>query len=136
MDKGFDNEAVRQKTLELCQVLIDQPEFQTTRRQIDAFSADPVVQEEYQALSEEGARLEHMHRSGQPIGQDQIEAFEKRREAFLSNPVACGFLEAQHSMKSVRDSVVQYVTKTFELGRMPDAQDFESCGCGSGCGCH
>jgi hypothetical protein len=31
--------------------------------------------------------------------------------------------------------VNRYVTRTFELGRLPAPEDFESCACDSGCGC-
>ena len=31
---------------------------------------------------------------------------------------------------------MQFVSKTFELGRVPTLEDFSSGECGSGCGCH
>ncbi len=40
-------------------------------------------------------------------------------------------------MQKLQQSVSQYVSKTFELGRVPEESDLESSGsCGSGCGCH
>ena len=35
----------------------------------------------------------------------------------------------------IQESVMSYVTKTFELGRVPAAEDFDSGSCGTGCGC-
>jgi hypothetical protein len=65
----------------------------------------------------------------------ELDQFEQKRQAFLGNPVANGFLEAQEHLHQMRETVNRYVTRTFELGRLPGPDDFESCGCDSGCGC-
>ena len=52
----------------------------------------------------------------------------------LNNPVAKGFLDAQQQMQRVQSSVTKYVTKTFELGRVPEPDDFNTCGHGCSCG--
>ena len=84
-----------------------------------------------------GQALQQKQQRAEQLSGDEIAAFEKEREALLSNPVARGFLEAQEEMHHVHQSINQFVSKTLELGRMPTEADFESegGGCGDGCGC-
>ena len=124
---------ILEKTRQLCQAIIDQPDFERIRRQVDAFLADESIKTQYQELNDCGAMLQHKQQTGLPLDMAEIADFEKRRDAFLANPVAQGFLEAQQAMQTVQESVSQYVTKTFELGRMPQQEDFDSCGHGCGC---
>lgn len=136
MEAIVDKSIVLQKTRELCQAILDQPDFPNIRRQVDAFMADEHIKVQYQELSDRGAMLQHKQQTGMPLDMAEIADFEKRRDAFLSSPVAQGFLEAQQAMQSVQESVGQFVAKTFELGRMPQQEDFDNGSCGHGCGCH
>jgi len=136
MEAIADNSTVLQKTRELCQAILDRPDFPMLRGQVDAFMADESIKLEYQELSDRGALLQHKQQTGMPLDMAEIADFEKRREAFLNSPVAQGFLEAQQAMQSVQESVSQFVAKTFELGRMPQQEDFDNGSCGHGCGCH
>src|SRR5882762_8423029 len=133
MEAITDSATVLQKTRELCQAILDQPDFPMIRRQVDAFMADESIKVQYQELSDHGAMLQHKQQTGTPLDMAEIADFEKRREAFLNSPVAQGFLDAQQAMQQVQESVNHYVTKTFELGRMPQKEDFDSCGHGCGC---
>ena len=135
MEVITDNTAVLQKTRELCQAILDQPDFPMIRRQVDSFLADESIKGQYQELSDRGAILQHKQQTGVPLDMTEIADFEKRREAFLSSPVAQGFLEAQQAMQTVQESVSQFVAKTFELGRLPEQEDFDHGSCGHGCGC-
>jgi hypothetical protein len=65
---------------------------------------------------------------------EEITDFEQQRETLLNNPVARGFLDAQDELRQVQDSIRKYVTKTLEIGRVPEAEDFDSCGAGCSCG--
>jgi cell fate (sporulation/competence/biofilm development) regulator YlbF (YheA/YmcA/DUF963 family) len=136
MEAMIDNAIVLQKTRELCQAILDQPDFPMIRRQVDAFLADESIRAQYQELSDRGAMLQHKQQTGMPLDMAEIADFEKRREAFLTSPVAQGFLEAQQAMQTVQESVTQFVAKTFELGRMPQQEDLDNGSCGHGCGCH
>src|SRR5216117_3539944 len=109
METNSENPVIQQKTRELCQAIIDQPDFQSIRRQLDAFLADESVQVQYQELSNRGAALQHKQQTGLTLDMTEVADFEKRREAFLSNPVAQGFLAAQQAMHNVQESVSQYV---------------------------
>lgn len=127
---------VQQKTRELCQAIIDQPEFRQIRQQIDAFMSDESAKAQYQSVMDQGEMLQHKQQMGAPLSNDEIDAFQKEREAFVNNPVARGFLEAQQHVQKVQESVGTLVAKTFELGRLPTEEDLSGDGCGSGCGCH
>src|SRR5256712_6841661 len=135
METKTENPLIQQKTRELCQAILEQPDFPMIRQQVDAFLADESIKVQYQELSDRGAMLQHKQQTGMPLDMAEIADFEKRREAFLSSPVAQGFLEAQQAMQSVQESVSQFVSKTFELGRMPEQEDFDHGSCGHGCGC-
>ncbi|MBI4659524.1 MAG: YlbF family regulator [Verrucomicrobia bacterium] len=135
METTTADSIILQKTRELCQTILDQPEFQTIRQQIDSFMANDEVKLQYQLLSERGEYLRHKQHQGLALSDEEIGDFETQREQFVNNPVARGFLDAQQEMHKVQESVGQYVNKTFELGRLPNPEDFDSGSCGHGCGC-
>ena len=136
MQTATDETAVVQKTLELCQTILDQPEFQAIRQQIDTFMANEEAKTQYQLVMEKGDLLQHKQQMGLALTNDEIVEFEKHRDALVGNPVAQGFIQAQQQMHKMQESVGQYVAKTFELGRLPGPDDFQSGSCGAGCGCH
>ena len=131
-----EESAVIQKTRELCQTLLDQPDVQSMRQRIDAFAADDRAKAQYDTLMVKGQALQQKQQLGSPLSNAEITDFEKHREAFVNNPVAKGFLDAQEEMNQLQQSLGQYVSKTFELGRVPGPEDFDSGSCGHGCGCH
>ncbi len=124
-----------QKTKDLCQTIIEQPEFRQMRQRIEMFLTDDLAQKQYQLVMEKGDALQQKQQFGVPLDQTEILEFEKNRELLLSNPVAREFLDAQQQMHQIQESVMQYVGKTFELGRVPTLEDFPSSGCGPSCGC-
>jgi cell fate (sporulation/competence/biofilm development) regulator YlbF (YheA/YmcA/DUF963 family) len=134
MQLSTEDTVVVQKTKELCQAIVEQPEFQKIREGLDAFMSNDEVRGQYQALTEKGEYLQHKQQTGGQLSEEEIAEFERSRESFLNNPVARGFLDAQQEMHRVQESVSHFVTKTFELGRVPDEGDFDSCG--HGCNCH
>jgi cell fate (sporulation/competence/biofilm development) regulator YlbF (YheA/YmcA/DUF963 family) len=127
--------AVVQKTKELCQTILDQPEFADIRRRIDTFMADDGAKAQYRAASEKGEYLQHKQQQGITLTPEEISEFDKCRDAVVDNPVTREFLDAQHEVHKMQESVSQYVSKTFELGRLPSEDDFDSGSCGHGCGC-
>ena len=129
-------DSVQQKTRELCQAIVDQPEFQEMRRQVEAFMGDETAKTQYQTVMEKGELLQHKQNMGAPLSNDEIMNFEKERDALVNNPVARGFLDARQQMQKVQESVGQFVAMTFELGRLPTEEDMNGGSCGSGCGCH
>ena len=131
----IDN-AVLTKTRELCQTILDQPEYSAIRRQVDAFLNDEKAQAQYETLSSKGEYLQHKQEQRLPLSGEEIADYESHREQFFNNPIARDFMAAQQQIHKMQETVTQYVAKTFELGRIPNADDFESGSCGSGCGCH
>ncbi len=131
-----EENVVTQKTQELCQTLLDQPDVQSMRRRIDAFMADEQVKTQYDSLMLKGQTLQDKQHQGVQLSREEIADFEKNREAFVKNPVAKGFLDAQEEMHQLQQSIGQFVSKTFELGRVPTPEDMNSGSCGHGCGCH
>lgn len=132
------DDAVRQKTLDLCETIVSQPKFLSIRERIKAFSADSRAQQQYQSLSEKGRALHERQHQGLALDPKEVAAFDKERDAFLANPVAKNFIEAQEEMHELQQEVQQIVSKTFELGRVPSEADLqaEDGSCGHGCGCH
>ncbi len=96
-----------QKTLELCQTILEQPEFQVTRRQIDSFMADEQAQTQYQLVMQKGDLLQHKQQMGLPLTNEEILEFEQQRDALVNNAVAQGFIAAQQHMPfPERDSTI------------------------------
>jgi cell fate (sporulation/competence/biofilm development) regulator YlbF (YheA/YmcA/DUF963 family) len=136
MQTQIEESVITQKTRELCQAILDEPQVRSMRQKIDAFTANDAVRGQYEELMMKGQGLQQKQHAGLPLDNAEIDAFEALRESFLKNPVARDFLDAQEDMQKLQKSVSQYVSKTFELGRVPEESDLESGSCGSGCGCH
>jgi len=127
---------IEEKTQELCQAIITQPEMIAIRKRIDTFLADAGARTEYEALMSQGQVLQEKQQSGQMLEPGEISEFETKREALLKNPVATGFLDAQEELHALQSSIQKHISKTIELGRLPVAADLEEGSCGHGCGCH
>ncbi|MEM6883684.1 MAG: YlbF family regulator [Verrucomicrobiota bacterium] len=137
---NLDQTAIVDKTRELCQLILNQPAFLESRKDIHAFLDDEKAQNLYRQVAERGRELEQLQVQGLQPDENAVEQFEKMRFDFLENPVAKNFIEAQQMMNEVQETVNGYVNKAFELGRVPTEEDLEkakkeSCGCGSSCGC-
>ena len=127
---------IEEKTHELCQAILDQPEMASIRKRIDSFLAAAGARGQYEAVMVKGNALLEKQQSGQTLDGVEIADFEKHRDDLLKNPTARGFLDAQEELHQLQHSVQKKVSKTFELGRIPtDADLEEACG-GHGCGCH
>jgi cell fate (sporulation/competence/biofilm development) regulator YlbF (YheA/YmcA/DUF963 family) len=126
--------AITRKTRELCQAILDQPELSDARQRIDKFIADDRAKAQYESLMNKGQALQQKQQTSQ-LTEDEIATFTKERDALMNNPIARGFLDAQEEMHHVHESINKFVSKTLELGRLPTDADFESGGCGDGCGC-
>ncbi len=130
---------VIQKTKELCQTILDQPAYQEMRRSIQSFVDNREAVMQYQRLCDKQDVLNAKQEQGAPLTDEEMADFEKEEAAFLANPVAAAFIEAQRQMQKIEKTVTKYVRKTFELNRLPESSEMSSgggCGCGSGCGCH
>jgi cell fate (sporulation/competence/biofilm development) regulator YlbF (YheA/YmcA/DUF963 family) len=136
MQTQTEQSTVTAKTRELCQAILDQPEVQSMRQRIETFMADDKVRAQYDSLMLKGQMLQEKQHANLPLDGAEITAFETLRTDFLANPVGKGFVEAQDEMHQLQQSIVACVSKTFELGRVPDESELDSGSCGHGCGCH
>ncbi len=123
------------KTRELCETIISQPGFQRLRADIDLFMADSDARAQYSAVTSKQSELHRKQHAGEDITEEDVGEFERLREILVNNEVARRFLDAQQEMHRATESVTQYVSKTFQLGRVPGEDDFEKGSCGPGCGC-
>jgi cell fate (sporulation/competence/biofilm development) regulator YlbF (YheA/YmcA/DUF963 family) len=137
MTTTTEETVIMQKTRELCDTIVAQPEFQALQRQIAQFMNDEQAKSQYQAVVERGDILQQKQQMGAPLEDNEIAEFNKHRDVLVNNPVARGFLDAQQAMQDVQKTIGQYVAKTFELGRTPTEEDMSGC-CSDhgGCGCH
>jgi len=135
MTTTIEESPVIQKTKELCQAILEQPNMQSIRQRVDAFMADDKTRAQYDGLMSKGQALQQKQQASMPLTGDEITEFEAQRESLLSNPVARGFLDAQEELHEVQESIQQYVNKTLELGRLPSEEDLTGRSCGHGCGC-
>ena len=136
MTTTTEENAVTEKTLELCSTILAQPNMGDIRQRIDAFMADDKSRAQYEALMMKGQALNEKQQRALPLSGEEISDFEKHREELLNNPVARGFLDAQEALHEIQESVQKYVAKTLELGRVPTEEDLGGGSCGHGCGCH
>ncbi len=127
---------IEEKTQELCQAIVAQPEMIAIRKRIDNFMADDSARGQYEILMNKGQELQQKQHQGQALEPAEISDFESKREALLKNPVATSFLDAQEELHKLQSSIQKQISKTIELGRLPVAADLEEGSCGSGCGCH
>jgi len=137
MTTTTEETVIMQKTRELCDTIVAQPEFQALQRQVAQFMNDEQAKSQYQAVVERGDILQQKQQMGAPLEDNEIAEFNKHRDVLVNNPVARGFMDAQQAMHEVQKTIGQYVAKTFELGRTPTEGDMSSC-CSDhgGCGCH
>lgn len=126
---------VIQKAKELCQAILDEPNMRSIRQRIDSFMANDAAKAQYDDVMSRGQALQQKQESSIPLASEEIDAFEKKRDALMNNPVARGFFDAQEELHEVQETVTRMVNKTLELGRMPTEEDLSG-GCGHGCGCH
>jgi cell fate (sporulation/competence/biofilm development) regulator YlbF (YheA/YmcA/DUF963 family) len=132
-----EDNVIVQKTRELCQTILDHPDFQNVRKNIDAFMADDKAKQAYQNLVERSEELNHKQHQGVKLSDQEINEFQTQREQVVNNPLAANFIRAQQEMHGIQENVNKYLSKTMELGRVPSEEDMESGGsCGEGCGCH
>lgn len=135
MQTTIEESPVMQKTRELCQTILEQPNMQSIRQRIDAFMGDDKTRSQYDNVVNKGQALQQKQQMAVALSGEEIADFEQHRDDLMKNPVAKNFMDAQEELHQVQQSVHQYVNKTLELGRLPSEEEMSGGGCGSGCGC-
>ncbi|HYE30241.1 MAG TPA: YlbF family regulator [Methylomirabilota bacterium] len=126
---------ILEKTRELCEAILNAPEYKLVRGNVDRFMGDEKAKAHYQRVVEKGDSLNHKQQQGQRLTPAEISDFETDRDGLLNNPVASEFISAQEDLHKIQEQVVGYVKKTLELGRLPNEDEVSGGGCGHGCGC-
>ena len=134
MDTNTKESGIILKAQELCESIVEQPDFQTLKAKLDAFMSDELLKFQYQQLNDLGNLLHMKQGNGVELKPEEIAEFESLRETLLGNSVVQGFMEAQQQLQQLHQMVGRFVDKTFELGRPPNFEDVHdgSC-CGGGC---
>jgi cell fate (sporulation/competence/biofilm development) regulator YlbF (YheA/YmcA/DUF963 family) len=138
MEATIEETAITRKTRELCQMILDEPSMQALRQRIDTFMADEETRAQYDGLIAKGQALQEKQQKSVALTGEEISEFEQQRDSLLKNPVARGFLDAQQELHAVQQSILKYVSKTIELGRLPSEDELSAGCCGEhehGCGC-
>ena len=135
MQTTIEETPVIQKTKELCQAILDQPNMPSIRQRVDAFMADEKTRAQYDGLMTKGQALQQKQQMSMPLSAEEIADFEQNKESLLNNSIARGFLDAQEELHQVQESIQQHVSKTLELGRVPSDEEMNGGSCGHGCGC-
>ena len=132
----LDLKPIAKGTNQLCEAIVSQEGFAELYKKIDAFINDEKLKYEYGMLNDRGALLQQKQQAGVEIAEAEMADFEKLREEFMANPVATQFLEAQEEVQQVQDRIHRVIAKTFEVGHVPQSEDFDFCSDGFGnCGC-
>ena len=134
MDTQAKESPITQRTLELCQAIADQSDFQVLKQKLDEFLSNELLKFEYQQVNGMGELLRMKQSQGLELKPEEITQFEALREKFLGDPVAQGFLDAQEQLQQLHEVVSRFLNKTFELGRRPDYEDVHDGSCRD-CGC-
>lgn len=130
------SETVQTKLQELCRSILAEPAFEGARLRVEKFLIDDAARAQYVRVSEQGEHLHHKQTQGVELADAEVAEFEKQREVLLQNPVARGFLDAQEELQELQQSINKFISKTLELGRLPEMEEVSGGSCGSGCGCH
>src|SRR5438045_3176058 len=105
-----EDSIIVKKTRDLCQTILDHPDFQTLRKNIDQFMADQKAQQEYQSLVEKSEQLNHKQHQGAHLSPQEISDYESHRDRVVNNPVAAGFIQAQQEVHQMQESINKYLS--------------------------
>lgn len=138
MDITSQDGGIVRKTMDLCQAVVEQPDFQALKQKLDAFMADELVKFQFSQLNDLGNLLQLKQNNGVSLKEDEIAKFEVLRTELMKNPVAQGYLDAQQELQKLHETIGRFINKTFEMGAKPtytDVYDGSCSDCGSCSGC-
>jgi len=131
-----EENAVIEKTKELCAEIVADPAFTKLFASVETFLGDDAARLQYQSVHEKGEDLHHKQHAGVELGSSEIREFEVARETLMDNPVARDFISAQRELENLQKEISKYVSATLELGRVPTEDDLMASGgcCGGNSG--
>ncbi len=113
MESTLKEGGIIQKTMDLCQAVTEQPDFQSLKQKLDAFMGNELVKFQYQQVNDLNNLLQMKQQDGLELTDEEIAKFDVLREELLKNPVAVGFFEAQKELQKLHEAVGRFVNKTF-----------------------
>ena len=127
-----------EKIRELCEALLEDDGVQAARGRIEGFLQNPEATRSYAQLANLNDSLHEKQTKGEQITREEAQSFESLREEVMNNPAVQEFAEARGTLQEIESVIMSYVSRTFELGRVPSESEMGGGGgsCGSGCGCH
>ncbi len=135
MDSTIQEPQVLSQTKELCKTITEQPEFKSIRSRIDAFLNREDLRSKYDVLMMKGQALQQKQQQGLPLDDEEVAELEKGKNELIAHKETTEFFDAQDEIHTIQNQVFQYVIKTFELGRVPEDHEFDTCCNNEGCGC-
>jgi cell fate (sporulation/competence/biofilm development) regulator YlbF (YheA/YmcA/DUF963 family) len=138
MEAILEKTGIEASLRQLCQSIVDDPEFIEAHQRIELFLDSSDAQSVYRAWQEKAHALHMRSHEGDLPNDEELEEFERLRDAVESNSVASGFAEAEDVLNGLFGTVTKMVQKTLQLGRVPSEEDLAGSGCcgsGGGCGC-
>ena len=130
------------KIRELCEALLEDDNVVAARERVAGFMNNPAATAGYAKLADLSEQLQRKEMAGEPITEAEGAAFEDLRRATLSDPPVQAFMEARGMLQEIESFVMAYVSRTLELGRIPQENELVAQqgggggSCGEGCGCH
>ena len=124
---------VMEKTLRLCEAIVDDAEFKGMHNSVETFLSDDAAREAYKTVHEKGAELQDKQRIGVELTAQEMTDFELSREELFQNSTVVSFMEAQQQLQSLQKSVNDYLGLTIELGRVPTDEELMAASSGGGC---
>jgi cell fate (sporulation/competence/biofilm development) regulator YlbF (YheA/YmcA/DUF963 family) len=133
---AHDDPIILDKTIALCETILARPGFVSVRSAVADFMQNEATRDRYASLNKLGSELSQKQSNGTELSPSEIEQFEAAREELSNDPLASAFFDAQQQLHRLESTLHAYITRTLQLGRVPDESDFEKEGCGPACGCH
>lgn len=129
-------------TTSLCNILAQSPHIIAAKARIGLFFQNPEATKLFEEVNAYGEELRSKHLAGMPPTEEEIEKFDKLREAVVENEFARGFLEGRQSVDNLLATINQYLGMSIDMGRAPTPEEVEesakraasaSCSCGGNC---
>ncbi len=123
---------------DLCTMIADHPTFESHREAVKSFMESDHARGLFDRALMLQTDLRDRRSEGLVISEEEEQEFQKAQEDLFNDETANAFLAAQDDMKETEGIIHLYITRTLQLGRVPEEDellpDDEGCGCGAG-GC-
>lgn len=128
------NSVILERTRELCEAILDWPDYKEQVTHIEAFLENDDAKTEYRSFAQLGEEMHRKQHAGELTDAD-IQNYESQKGEVEAKPLIGGFLAAQETLNEIHRTVATHVAKTLELGRLPQPEDLQSGGCCGGGSC-